>query len=423
MKYTILKKQLVKLFACSVLTLALTTQTFASNLSIISFAEDDATSFEATDNQANGNNSDSSFDNQAGEESNSDTAPEVVEPTENNDSAILLQDTAPMVDAAEPETTLINNNTVDETLAIQYALKVGDKDRKKDCPQGNVNINTAIEEYALALDGSFPNFYFSHEVGDLKAIQCCSMANHIMFNIFGEDIYDVSNHGNTITSNAGQSIYEFLKTNNAKSGDVLFSSYTVKGKIRPHYIVINGYDENGIWFTDGYAIHSGDEENSPTVIAHICSYENYDYAYFKDISGSSLNTSVNHEEESLNSEEESTNNKQSTYWRLYPVSQNNWENISKTKWVKDTFVKEDLKKQINQKLKDDGYDADDEDDVMHFHKKPIHTDKGIVKKNMLNRRKQRCNDNRETRASAVSLCPSLDEDSLSSDRNIKRSTD
>lgn len=318
------------------------------------------------------------------------------------------------------DNSIIISDIPEESLQVRYNLKVSDKDRVTNCPGGNPNVNSAIEEYALSLDGAFPNFYFYHEQGDYKAMQCCSMANHTMYNIFGEDMYDIANRGGEITSENGQNIYEFLLSNNAKSGDILFSSYIVNGKIRPHYIVINGYNEKGIWFTDGYAIHSGEKENSPTVIAHISSFESFDYTYFKNVSGTSPNKSLK-EDDSLDVSDNDIANtgKGTTYWKLYPVSQTNWETVSKTKWVKGTFTKKD-----DNKAEKDSTDSSSIDYGSLVEKKRISFEnQQIMDKNALKRRKHKCNESRESRDSAVDIYSNIEGNVMSQERKEKRSTE
>ena len=154
------------------------------------------------------------------------------------------------------------------------------------CPNSNPYVNLQIFDYTVSLNGTFDNFYYYHETGDYKCMQCMALANHIAYHVFGEDSFDCDVKA---ASEDGQTMYDFLKDNNASSGDILKLNYYSSGKVRPHYIVINGYDDRGIWFTDGYALKGGCESDSETIIDSVCEYKEYDYEYFEGVSGEVFN--------------------------------------------------------------------------------------------------------------------------------------
>lgn len=125
--------------------------------------------------------------------------------------------------------------------------------------QSGVNSNNprvkAINKYVKSLKGSF-NPVFKID-GKVRSWQCCAFVDHVWRNAFGITRWDKEKQYTVVNSNkkiGGKRIYEFLKNNNAQPGDIIWChdpSYAKDYNIT-HFMVVLGYDENGVVVSDGY---------------------------------------------------------------------------------------------------------------------------------------------------------------------------
>ncbi len=123
-----------------------------------------------------------------------------------------------------------------------------------DFSESNPIVN-AINSYVNSLKGRFkPTYKYK---GKVKSIQCCAFTDQIWENALGIGRYSTPGNYKIIDSKKklGKSqIYEFLKANNAQPGDIIWCHDPVSAKKYniTHYMILMGYDKNGITITDGY---------------------------------------------------------------------------------------------------------------------------------------------------------------------------
>ena len=119
----------------------------------------------------------------------------------------------------------------------------------------NKSVIAKINKYVKSLKGRFTP-YFKYK-GVVKSIQCCAFTDQIWENALGIGRYSTPNNYKIIDSKkklGKTEIYEFLKANNAQPGDIIWCHDPVSAKKYniTHYMILMGYDKNGITITDGY---------------------------------------------------------------------------------------------------------------------------------------------------------------------------
>lgn len=116
-------------------------------------------------------------------------------------------------------------------------------------------IVASINTYVKSLKGRFnPTYKYN---GVVKSIQCCALTDQIWENALGIGRYSTPNNYKIIDSKkklGKTDIYKFLKANNAQPGDIIWCHDPVSAKKYniTHYMILMGYDKNGITITDGY---------------------------------------------------------------------------------------------------------------------------------------------------------------------------
>lgn len=116
-------------------------------------------------------------------------------------------------------------------------------------------IVSSINSYVNSLKGRFnPTFKYK---GKVKSIQCCAFTDQIWENALGIGRYSTPGNYKVIDSTkklGKKQIYEFLKANNAQPGDIIWCHDPVSARKYniTHYMILMGYDKNGITITDGY---------------------------------------------------------------------------------------------------------------------------------------------------------------------------
>ncbi len=121
--------------------------------------------------------------------------------------------------------------------------------------EGTDRIKKVIIAYAESLGGTFRSPYYKG--GKAVSIQCCAYVNQVWKHVFGKDIYDPGIM--TTNSHEGETIYNFLSRTEARAGDILYVRYwkASKNKWSSHFMILLGYDENGVYVTDGYETDDG----------------------------------------------------------------------------------------------------------------------------------------------------------------------
>ncbi len=119
----------------------------------------------------------------------------------------------------------------------------------------NSSAVKTINSYVKSLKGKFnPTYKYK---GVVKSIQCCALTDQIWENALGIGRYSTPDSYKIIDSKkklGKTEIYEFLKANNAQPGDIIWCHDPVSAKKYniTHYMILMGYDKNGITITDGY---------------------------------------------------------------------------------------------------------------------------------------------------------------------------
>ena len=128
-------------------------------------------------------------------------------------------------------------------------------DDEDELSAANKSVIARINKYVKSLKGRFTP-YFRYE-GVVKSIQCCAFTDQIWEKALGIGRYSTPNNYKIIDSKkklGKTEIYEFLKANNAQPGDIIGCHDPVSAKKYniTHYMILMGYDKNGITITDGY---------------------------------------------------------------------------------------------------------------------------------------------------------------------------
>ena len=142
--------------------------------------------------------------------------------------------------------------TEDITL---YAVWSSAEEENYNVSNGSNPRVKAINTYVKSLKGRFnPVFKINNKV---RSWQCCAFTDSIWKNVFGISRWDKNKKFTIINSKkkiGGKKIYQFLKETNAQPGDIIWvhdPSYAENYNIT-HYMILMGYDENGLIITDGY---------------------------------------------------------------------------------------------------------------------------------------------------------------------------
>lgn len=102
-------------------------------------------------------------------------------------------------------------------------------------------VVSAITNYISNNSTSFKSSY------NRKAWGCFAFCNYVWKGVFKTDYYS-GNHTSVTSSTATSNIYDFLKQNNAKAGDILWCRNTSG---TTHNIIVLTYDSQGVWIADG----------------------------------------------------------------------------------------------------------------------------------------------------------------------------
>ena len=173
--------------------------------------------------------------------------------------------------------------------------------------QGVDRIKKVIIAYAESLGGTFRSPYYKG--GQPVSIQCCAYVNQVWKHVFGKDIYDSGIM--TTTSHEGETIYNFLERTGARAGDILYVRYwkVKKNDWSSHFMILLGYDETGVYVTDGYETDDG-----VFLVWRIDKKAIYDQSNFFKKTGS--------DKDRPNSTHYS--GKQGSFFKLYRMSQAEW---------------------------------------------------------------------------------------------------
>lgn len=178
---------------------------------------------------------------------------------------------------------------------------------------GAERVKDVIMAYANSLGGTFRSPYYKN--GKAVSIQCCAYANQVWKHVFGKDIYD----GGISTTNSreGETCYHFLERTGAKVGDILYVRYwkVSKNKWSSHFMIVLGYDETGVYVTDGYETDAGE-----FLVWRINKKAFYDQSNFFKRSGSDKD------------KPDSTHfsGKKGSFFKLYRISQQEWCNVAES---------------------------------------------------------------------------------------------
>ena len=117
------------------------------------------------------------------------------------------------------------------------------------------NLDDAItgrfSEFAATKGPNLKNDYYD-ENGRWKSSGCCAFVDYAYEDVYGRSFHSITNDVRVHSETTSSDIYGFLKGNGARAGDVLWCHYPQNGKSTTHYMIINKYDEDGVWITDGY---------------------------------------------------------------------------------------------------------------------------------------------------------------------------
>ena len=149
---------------------------------------------------------------------------------------------------------ITGNVTLYATWAVDEYF-YGNPDEEEELSAANKSVIARINKYVKSLKGRFTP-YFKYK-GVVKSIQCCAFTDQIWENALGIGRYSTPNNYKIIDSKkklGKTEIYEFLKANNAQPGDIIWCHDPVSAKKYniTHYMILMGYDKNGITITDGY---------------------------------------------------------------------------------------------------------------------------------------------------------------------------
>ena len=158
------------------------------------------------------------------------------------------------------------------------------------------DVRARIVQYANSLGGFFESPYVRS--GMSLAWQCCAYVNQVWWDVFGVDLYAISDSSKNTFSYDGETAYEFFERVGVKSGDVIYTRYqkikkNKRGGIMrdkngvpvktmgQHFVIILDYDEENVWYTDGY-----ESRTRGFVISSIDKKVKYsDSKYFRNVGG------------------------------------------------------------------------------------------------------------------------------------------
>ena len=129
------------------------------------------------------------------------------------------------------------------------------------------DVKERIMQYVNSLDGHFTSPY--KRGGTAVAWQCCAYVNQVWKRVFGVDLYSIPAANSNKFSYNGESAYEFFERVGLKTGDVIYTRYQKykknskggyvydkKGNLvktmGQHFVIVLDYDEDYVWYTDGY---------------------------------------------------------------------------------------------------------------------------------------------------------------------------
>lgn len=198
------------------------------------------------------------------------------------------------------------NEYIAEEDEVDFDVDNDNSDEKSSTPKkkGKRNYNVKLSgdvrarivQYANSLGGFFESPYVRG--GMTLAWQCCAYVNQVWWDVFGVDLYSISESAKNTFSEDGESAYEFFERVGVKSGDVIYTRYQkIKknkrgGVLRDkngdpvktmgqHFVVVLDYDEEYIWYTDGY-----ESRTRGFVVSSIDKKIKYsDSKYFRNVGG------------------------------------------------------------------------------------------------------------------------------------------
>lgn len=129
------------------------------------------------------------------------------------------------------------------------------------------DVKNRIITYVNSLNGKFTSPY--RRGGMALAWQCCAFVNQVWRNVFDSDLYSIPDSNKNQYSKNGESAYEFFERVGVKTGDVIYTRYAktkkndnghviydkngdAKMTMGQHFVIVLDYDEDFVWYTDGY---------------------------------------------------------------------------------------------------------------------------------------------------------------------------
>ncbi|MCR4923989.1 MAG: InlB B-repeat-containing protein [Lachnospiraceae bacterium] len=114
----------------------------------------------------------------------------------------------------------------------------------------------SINSYVASLKGRFP-YSFKNSHGSILSIQCCALVDYIWKNVFSVSRrynFGMCSYVNSKGKIGGSEICDFLKANNARSGDIIWchNPYSANKYNITHFMILHWYNEDGVCITDGY---------------------------------------------------------------------------------------------------------------------------------------------------------------------------
>lgn len=195
--------------------------------------------------------------------------------------------------------------------------------------KNQTKVKKAIVDYADNLEGHFTSPYRKN--GRAVAIQCCAYVNQVWHDVFGTDLYSLAGSATDKYSYDGESAYEFFERVGLKTGDVIYTRYQKTKKnsrsvvvtdkngnpiktMGQHFLIILDYDEEYVWYTDGY-----ESRTNGFVVSSINRKVKYeDSKYFRNVSGSYADIEGAYFERA---------GKRGTRYRYYRLPESKWVKI------------------------------------------------------------------------------------------------
>ena len=143
----------------------------------------------------------------------------------------------------------INNRIAIANSAASLVTKTVDHVTKVIEPKlTDLSITERFSEFAATKGPMLKNDYYD-ENGRWKSSGCCAFVDYAYEDVYGRSWHSITNDEKVQSAVPTKDVYGFLKDNGARAGDVLWCH---NGGGTTHYMIVNDYDEEGVWITDGY---------------------------------------------------------------------------------------------------------------------------------------------------------------------------